>query len=454
MTIDAINVFQIDGKNMEQAQNPIPITYFNSYEEREESFRQRVGALIPRKYAGPSVFWDDFGEIRHRDPAQLTEINIAYVSSNPRDCLAFASPWQVLCAAAMATVGPGEKARAAVESVANQFGLTANLYQPIRTLSGGETVKVALAKCYLAAAATHGLVVASPYSWLSQKNARYLENTVQHYCRQGLPVELMALEGEDTSTPFELELFNHMAVTSSVPFELVFSDVRIGLGAPVSAFDSQPVTARLENCRLSLQSPCLVIGENGQGKSLVAKALSGAVSHEGSIGITAGGDIEAARLIFQDVLVQTLLRPFERLAALAPGAMRNRVLELYRELNALMLDWAPDTGCTSSGQPNRNETRTLLEIKNMLAAARLTGTPGMLILDEPDWGLTRTDSMVWVLAIVNVAHRLGIPVVIISHKPWWGPLAKSAIDVKKRVMEPREGDTDVFRMRLEPVEIK
>ncbi len=39
------------------------LEYFDTYEAREEAFRMRVDALIPRKYGGPGLFWQDFGQI-------------------------------------------------------------------------------------------------------------------------------------------------------------------------------------------------------------------------------------------------------------------------------------------------------------------------------------------------------------------------------------------------------
>lgn len=428
------------------------IKYFNSYEQREDAFNSKVGALIPRKYAGPSAFWQDFREIRHRELGLSADPGVAHVSSNPRDCLAFANPWQVLQAAAMVTAGSGDRARRAVASAVDQFDLAANLYQPIRTLSGGETVKVALAKCWLAAGGVRGLIVANPFSWLSRKNVCYLDTTVDEYSRRGLPVELMALNGEDSPKPIDAANFARKIDAGSVPFELALESVRIPLGAPVAAFDSQPVWARIENRSLSLKSPCLLVGENGQGKSLVAKALSGAISHEGSMDINAGGRVEAARLIFQDVPVQTLLRPFDRLGGLLPGARRERAGELFREITALMRELDPRVGLPPTDQTDRNNNRNLLEIKGMLAASRLGETPGMLILDEPDWGLTRRDSAAWVVSVVNAAHRLGIPVVVISHKPWWVPLVESMVGVTRETADPRAGDAEAFCIRLDPKE--
>ncbi|MGD8992765.1 MAG: hypothetical protein PVI00_15015, partial [Desulfobacterales bacterium] len=76
-------------------------TYFGTYEAREEAFRKGVFALIPRKYAGPKLFWNDFGKITLNELLQFIKQPIAYITSNPRDCLAFGTPWQVLTAATL-----------------------------------------------------------------------------------------------------------------------------------------------------------------------------------------------------------------------------------------------------------------------------------------------------------------------------------------------------------------
>ena len=73
----------------------------------------------------------------------------------------------------------------------------------------------------------------------------------------------------------------------------------------------------------------------------------------------------------------------------------------------------------------------MLEIKALLVAVRLCGRPGALILDEPDWGLSRDSAIAFVLAAIQVAHEFGIPVLLISHKPWWLKLANSSIHVQR-----------------------
>ena len=432
------------------------VTYFDSYEEREEVFRQKIGTLIPRKYAGPTLFWDDFSEIWRRDPLKTRKGAVMYVSGNPRDSLAFASTWQVLRAAALRAeaAGRGEPADTAVTLAVTEYDLEGNLQQPIRTLSGGETVKVALAKCRLMASCSKRLVMASPFSWLSKNNLKYLEKTTRCYVQRKLPVELLGLAGEDSTAPVDLSLYHGKAELDPLPFEMAFENVEIMLGAAVSAFDTHQAVARVDNIGLTLESPCLVVGENGQGKSLLAKALSRAVSHEGDILIEAtGGDIPSARLIFQDVSVQTLLRPFAALAALEPGGARKDAFRLYETIRsqistlAIKRDLENPMGMTGA----EHTPRSLLDIKTMLAAARLTRSPGMLILDEPDWGLTRESTVAWVLAVVTIAHGLGIPIMIISHKPWWEPVANSVLRLRKEEVLIRDGVVESFRIRLDPI---
>ena len=74
----------------------IPTRYFATYEELEEAFRRRVRGLVPRYHAGTRVFWDDFQQLYERPLTTGGETCEAYITSNPRDCLAFGTPFQVL----------------------------------------------------------------------------------------------------------------------------------------------------------------------------------------------------------------------------------------------------------------------------------------------------------------------------------------------------------------------
>jgi ABC-type branched-subunit amino acid transport system ATPase component len=82
------------------------------------------------------------------------------------------------------------------------------------------------------------------------------------------------------------------------------------------------------------------------------------------------------------------------------------------------------------------DASSMLAVKAMLIAIRLAQRPAALILDEPDWGLTRTVAIALVLITVEKAHALGIPVIVISHKPWWRSLAASVVQVEKHPASP------------------
>jgi ABC-type lipoprotein export system ATPase subunit len=423
-------------------------TYFGTYEEREEAFRRGVFALIPRKYAGPKLFWNDFGKITLNELLQFIKQPIAYITSNPRDCLAFGTPWQVLTAAALRSQSLDKRASVNIPEIAEAFGIMENLYQPIRTLSGGETVKVSLAKSFVVSNSSNRLVIASPFSWLSSENFVYFKDLFYHYLNRGIPVDLLALEGEDSNETLS-ESFSRVT-NSNVEFSLRLEDLRILLGSSLNPIYSEQTYARVENFQRRLSSPCLVIGNNGQGKSLIAKVLAGALSYQGAAEIGTEGKTGPPRLLFQDVITQTLLRSFNAIARSAvcqnmamPMAFYEKILNGYQ-----MFTKESHSGHTPSEPFKDWGFRSLLEVKAILMAIRLCGKPSAVIIDEPDWGLTRTSAGAFVSAVISVCHELSVPVLLISHKPWWLNLAKSVLRVRRTAKEIEEKGKHSFTINL------
>jgi energy-coupling factor transporter ATP-binding protein EcfA2 len=407
--------------------------YFNNYEQREQAFRDSVFSLIPRKYSGPRLFWKDFTSISLEELAAFTRHRLAYITSNPRDGLAFGTPWQVLKAAALCAHYSNQPFSPTVEYVAREFDLLDLLDQPIRTLSGGETVKLALAKTSIASTYTEKLIIASPFSWLSRENTHFFQRLFDRYRGSDHPVQLLALEGEDSDKPVTGTEFPESILKNCIDFSLFFEGLRIPLGSSLNPIYSRQTHARVADFETSAHSPCLIVGENGRGKSLIARILSGAISFDGQAVLTRTEKSGPPRLLFQDVITQTLLRSFESIAdsTLCANGLKSDELcmKLLTEYSSVMGDGSeeiiqqPVTGMAGF--------RSLLEVKAMLVAVRLCGQPGALILDEPDWGLTRTSAVALVAAIVKVAHSYGIPIILISHKPWWRPIARSVIRVDR-----------------------
>ena len=96
-----------------------------------------------------------------------------------------------------------------------------------------------------------------------------------------------------------------------------------------------------------------------------------------------------------------------------------------------------------------NGRHSLLDIKTILVAVRLSAMPAVLILDEPDWGMSRPSAIAFVSAVLSAAHRQGTPVLLISHKPWWQSVCRSAIRVTRSPKKTSDtSDAPVFTITL------
>jgi ABC-type Mn2+/Zn2+ transport system ATPase subunit len=424
--------------------------YFASYEEREDAFRKSVFSIIPRKYSGPRLFWKDFTGIAFEGLAAFARRPLAYITSNPRDGLAFGTAWQILSASAMCACKANPKFRAAVEDVAREFDSLDLLHQPIRTLSGGETVKLALAKAAIAAQFAQRLVIASPFSWLSRENGIFFGRLLEHYGSLKIPVELFALQGEDSDEPVSAAECSRISAAGEIGFKIELENLQIPLESSLNPIHARHIDAVVNRVSAQLSSPCLMVGENGQGKSIIAKVLAGAIPYRGTAAIACKEKSGPARLLFQDVITQTLLRSYDMIAksfhggnGLNPADISEQILKRYA-VNQGSLSHPQDVGSPEE----YNGFPSLLKIKTILVAVRLCGRPSALILDEPDWGLTKPSAIALVDAIIAVAHDLGIAVVLISHKPWWCPIARSIIKVEKFSKEKDGKGISSFEIRL------
>jgi energy-coupling factor transporter ATP-binding protein EcfA2 len=416
-----------------------PITYFPTFEALDRAFRRRIAGLTPRTHAGARRFWEDFRRLWDTAAAQPPGVEEACITLNPRHSLAFGTPWQELQAAIMIAGPPPGATGLSPEQLAEAYGLRDQLHQPVRSLSGGEAVKLALARSHALAPGCRRLTIASPFSWLAAANRPLLVRLLGHYRCVGRALEIFALEGEDNPDPPPAP----EGAPAPLEFGLRIRGGRVILGTPLEALRAPPACAAVEDTDTVLCSPCLLSGANGAGKSLTAKALAGAVGCHGEWRIGRGAAPSRARLLLQDVLAQTLMRPLARLArgsadgSASTGELFQRILYAYREALG-----AP----AAAAVPDGVRPPTLVAIKAMLAAERLRRRPGALILDEPDWGLSRAAALSLVGAVGQVAHRLEVPLVIISHKTWWMRMAASRLEVAKGP----PGRTAAFSITLAP----
>jgi ABC-type Mn2+/Zn2+ transport system ATPase subunit len=430
---------------------------FTTYEDREDAFRRSVAFKLARRYAGPSVFWKDFNRITREGTTTDENGPVAYIPSNPRDCLAFGSPQQVLTAAALTAGITGNDAIQTVSETAKTFGIEEQLGQPIRTLSGGETVKLALAKCHLSLSACSRMVIASPFAWLSSMNRHLLQTLASQTNRLKKSLSLLILAGEeDLSRISDKDPFLAPPL-EKLAFTLTLSDVRIPLSLSLNPLVSKVQHATIQNTLLHLVSPCLIVGDNGQGKSLLARTISGAIAAKGSTAIRSESQKPGpVCLLFQDVLTQTMLRSFRTLVSGTTLSFREKVIRIYEGMRerfhaALYPVLETDNTRVSDWGASRHN---LLDIKTVLVATRLASTPSALILDEPDWGLSRSSAIAFVSAVLAAAHRQNTPVFLISHKPWWQPIAKSKVLVSRTERKKDDDSMDpAFTITLTAEEV-
>lgn len=431
------------------------ITYFSTFEQREAAFRDSALALIPRKQQGPAVFWRDFKQISQGHFLKISQNPIAFITSNPRDCIAFGTGQQVLSAAVLCANHASMQQVLTVAELAEKFDLSTHLHQPIRTLSGGETVKLAMAKSFAAAFFSSRLVIASPFSWLSQQNTVFFDTLISHYQDNRIPLDIFALKGEDSQHPINGEEREWFHGCGRLNFGMCLEDVHLKLGTSLNSLYSNIIHVNIHSFTEELQSPCLIVGDNGQGKSLVAKILAGAIPFDGDAMLNSSDRRCSVRLLFQDCIAQTLLRSMKNLFR-TNGAKREKDGHgLFHDLNQHMQQTEEDD---ANGSPFEINTAgslpSLTDIKCALIAARLSQFRCALILDEPDWGMSRNVALRFVAAVVSVAHQHHVPVMIISHKSWWQTIAGSMVEIIRTptVSTPKGRRTFQVTLNVRPID--
>lgn len=380
---------------------------FFNFEEREAYLRNELGAPIPRRHQGPSVFWDDLKLAARNSSARRRDY--ALIPPNPLDGLAFDRVNLVLRA-----IPERRKSASEIDIVIERFNLQNLMHRFVYSLSGGEVLRLAMAKCALQWPIVTRLAIAAPWHGLSHGNFKFLDELISGYDQRGKRVELLNLEGDDNFEPgTETQTSKHDPVT----FSLKVSSLKIPLADPDrgTAF---PV-AQVEDFEDSdLASPCAIMGENGNGKSLLARSLAGTIDYTGTLKV--GEDsTKPVRLIFQDVSSQMLLGT----ASLNWELSQNKVAKY---LNDRLLD------NVRTLLPNYSLGQdTLLQTKVAMVALRLSNQPSALVLDEPDWGLSRLESIALFHAVVDVCHFQKTPLIVITHRRWLDNFFNSRLTVRK-----------------------
>ncbi len=386
---------------------------------------------IPRLHAGPEQLVRDIVELFKGRPVSRNGAGHQpiYILSNPSDGFVYQNGLQELQAAAIVASRGSTKDHTSIAiRSAERFELSAeNLAQPITTLSGGESVKLSLAKAHLLRAITEQMVVSSPLTWLSAENKHLFYQLVDDFGDHSSVILLiMAGENDTTGAPQE-------TTPSKITFTVKSEGLSVNLGDTNNEY-ALTRTAYFGDTNEALLSPCLVIGDNGSGKSLFCKVLAGAQPYDGVVQLKCKENAGRARLIFQDAIAQTMARGRELLLHEPCCSIEHSAEKTFHELmNSLSARLATPRG---QGAPTGNapiplKEMSLLMAKLNLIAYRISRCPPLIILDEPDWGIPRDIAIALVRSTIDIAHARDIPIVLVSHKPWWTTICNSILRIRR-----------------------
>ena len=153
-------------------------------------------------------------------------------------------------------------------------------------------------------------------------------------------------------------------------------------------------------------SSLAIIGPNGSGKTVLLKALIGAVPYRGSVRWAAGTRIGYVpqKLDIERNLPLTGL-DFLHAKAAVSGASENAVQRAVRAVNLTPKVAARPIGTLSGGQFQR-----------LLLAFALTGSPTVLLFDEPTAGVDEPGEEGLYAMIRRVQDAGGLTLLLISHE--------------------------------------
>jgi len=419
------------------------IEYFNTYEELLDFLSRETRFNPPRLVEGSSKFLGKFTHWLFSFEDTLSEdISWKCIYPDPNFNLSYPYPVDEVGVAVLLA-----EFTAGMESLdlLKQFEIAdSTARREIATLSGGELLLVSFAKAAAYTGITSKIFICSPTQWLHPSKYYLLQKLIDIYEENQKDVTLLFLEGEEYKgysshlIPAASAQYDPKIPLDAIPWNISFNDLKIVFEeqlfpkkTPFHEINYQP-----QNLNAEIFSPTLLTGDNGIGKSIFVKMMNGMVKpSQGSLSIRCLGNEGAARLLMQDSLDQlfgeTIDDHFSRVfkydkergknAKELFQAMLDRIKEMVSEdalLRNLKLIAATDDTLV-----------TILQIKLALVAERLESRPPLLILDEPDWCLSRMVNRLFVSVVIEHAHRLKVPVLIISHlEDWYAEIFNSKLE--------------------------
>lgn len=403
------------------------IFLFYQFEQLVDFFVQETGLFLPKLYQGQSQFFTGFSQWFAQSGQNIQHKYNSFVHPEPLLGMAFPNAYDVLVN--FVSTSSRLNRETSVLELLHEYGLgEEHLTQPVSTLSGGELLQLSFAKASAQLKRVSALIACNPLFWLNPSRHNLWHKLTASYDSAGVPIKVAAMQGDSVFCSSERNAYSPGKL-SPLPFLLNISNAAAHfpeLQFPVyhkESFINYQFSDQSEQCH----SPMLITGDNGVGKSVLARMLAGVIP-------IAGGRVEcmnesgnsSVRLLFQEATSQLFAQtPDQHRKSVFSCANKSRdtAESLFKKLVAEIIP-------THENHPDEQSAHnSLLEAKISIIAERLTASPALLILDEPGWGLSSEDTIRLVFCITRLAHSRQTAVAIISHQPQWLEFACSRLNL-------------------------
>ena len=383
--------------------------------------KTETGINLPILSAGRKHFFKTFSSWVN-DGSVIKAKNFARILPDPVQGFSFSTPYDVLISAQ--APGSRKDSKEACIDALTEFGLSQrHLTQPVNTLSGGEILLLNFAKIWLQAGKIDRLYACSPVYWLNESNFHYWEKLEDFLLKKGKKIFISILNGEvlpGIIQKYKISECSLKAVNwqlKSKGFKVTFPEISFPDYHPASEIKYSIASKD----GIKLESPTLLIGNNGAGKSVFSKAIAGVLPIKGKIDVISKHE-GRTRLLFQDSIDQLFGKSgHEHLDWVYSfnNDLKKQAQSLYEKLKAKV------------NADLSEASNSFLLGKIALIAERLIRKPKLMILDEPGWGISQEAGKLLVKAVCEECCEQCIPIILISHRhEWWENIVRSRLNLK------------------------